>query len=108
ERHRRAYAPGVGDAAGLTVGGEYQWRRGGETHLLTPETVFKLQHATRTGQYAIFKEYTRLVDDQTRRFATLRGLLELRPATSPIPIEEGEPIEHIVRRVAQRTSRDAH
>ena len=58
ERHRRAYAPGARDSAGLTVGGEYQWRRGAETHLFTPETVFKLQHATRTGQYAIFKEYT--------------------------------------------------
>jgi glutamate synthase (ferredoxin) len=100
ERHRRAYAPGARDGAGLTVGGEYQWRRGAETHLFTPETVFKLQHATRTGQYAIFKEYTRLVDDQTRRFATLRGLLELRAATSPIPIEEVEPVEEIVKRFA--------
>ncbi|HMC77771.1 MAG TPA: glutamate synthase large subunit [Vicinamibacterales bacterium] len=100
ERHRRAYAPGARDSAGLTVGGEYQWRRGAETHLFTPETVFKLQHSTRTGQYAIFKEYTRAVDDQTRRFATLRGLLDLRLATTPVPIEEVEPVEQIVRRFA--------
>src|SRR6185369_3126232 len=73
---------------------------GAETHLFTPETVFKLQHATRTGQYAIFKEYTRAVDDQTKRFATLRGLLELRAATTPIPIEEVEPVDQIVKRFA--------
>jgi glutamate synthase (ferredoxin) len=100
ERHRRTFVPVARDGAGLTVGGEYQWRRGAETHLFTPDTVFKLQHATRTGQYAIFKDYTRLVDDQTRRFATLRGLLELRAATSPIPIEEVEPVEQIVKRFA--------
>src|SRR6267142_2073195 len=70
ERHRRAYAANVRDGAGLSVGGEYQWRRGGENHLFTPETVFKLQHATRSGQYTIFKEYTQLVDDQTRQLAT--------------------------------------
>ncbi|HVD92491.1 MAG TPA: glutamate synthase large subunit [Vicinamibacterales bacterium] len=100
ERHRRAFAANVREGAGLAVGGEYQWRRGGETHLFTPETVFKLQHATRTGQYAIFKEYTRLVDDQTQRMATLRGLLELRPTVTPIPLEEVEPVERIVRRFA--------
>ncbi|HWJ57893.1 MAG TPA: glutamate synthase-related protein, partial [Vicinamibacterales bacterium] len=61
---------------------------------------FKLQHATRSGQYSIFKEYTRAVDDQTRRQATLRGLLELRASTSPVPIEEVEPVDQIVRRFA--------
>src|SRR5581483_10537053 len=60
----------------LEVGGEYQWRREGEYHLFNPDTVFKLQHATRTGQYEIFKEYTRLVDDQSTRMASLRGLLK--------------------------------
>src|SRR5215510_3855725 len=87
QRHRRAFATRARDGAGLSVGGEYQWRREAEYHLFTPETVFKLQHATRTGQYAIFKDYTKAVDDQTRRLATLRGLLELRPSTSPVPLE---------------------
>ncbi|SKW29260.1 Putative ferredoxin-dependent glutamate synthase [Mycobacteroides abscessus subsp. massiliense] len=51
----------------LEVGGEYQWRREGEYHLFNPDTVFKLQHSTRTGQYSVFKEYTQLVDDQSER-----------------------------------------
>ena len=100
ERHRPAYAANVRDGAGLTVGGEYQWRRGGETHLFTPETVFKLQHATRTGQYAIFKEYTRMVDDQSRRLATLRGLLDFQCGPGSVPIDEVEPVEQIVKRFA--------
>jgi glutamate synthase domain-containing protein 2/glutamate synthase domain-containing protein 1/glutamate synthase domain-containing protein 3 len=100
QRHRRAFAPRGRQGAGPTVGGEYQWRREAEYHLFSPETVFKLQHATRTGQYAIFKEYTAAVDDQTRRLATLRGLLDLRPSTSPVPLEEVEPVEHIVKRFA--------
>ncbi len=68
----------------LEVGGEYQWRREGEYHLFNPRTVFKLQHATRSKQYAIFKEYTAAVDDQAEKLATLRGLLRLRttPAES--------------------------
>ncbi|PYR80148.1 MAG: glutamate synthase large subunit [Acidobacteria bacterium] len=99
ERHRHAYAT-RGSRASLGGGGEYQWRRDGEHHLFTPETVFKLQHATRTGQYAIFKEYTRLVDDQTRRAATLRGLLDLLPAATPVPIEAVEPVDRIVKRFA--------
>jgi glutamate synthase (ferredoxin) len=100
ERHRRTYAPRSRTGTELTVGGEYQWRRNAEHHLFTPETVFKLQHATRTGQYAVFKEYTQLVDDQTRQHATLRGLLDLRPAASPVPLEDVESVEQIVKRFA--------
>jgi glutamate synthase (NADPH/NADH) large chain len=100
ERHRVAYAPRSRAGTQLTVGGEYQWRRSGEHHLFTPETVFKLQHATRTGQYTIFKEYTRQVDDQTRQHATLRGLLDLRPAAPAVPLDEVEPVEQIVKRFA--------
>jgi glutamate synthase (NADPH/NADH) large chain len=100
ERHRAAYAPRARSANQLAVGGEYQWRRDAEHHLFTPETVFKLQHATRTGQYTIFKEYTKTVDDQTRRHATLRGLLDLRATAGPVPIEEVEPVEQIVKRFA--------
>ena len=62
----------------LEVGGEYQWRREGEYHLFNPDTVFKLQHSTRTGQYSIFKEYTALVDDQSEKMASLRGLLKFK------------------------------
>jgi glutamate synthase domain-containing protein 2/glutamate synthase domain-containing protein 3 len=100
KRHRRAYPARVAAQSDLEAGGEYQWRRDGEYHLFNPDTVFKLQHATRSGQYAIFKEYTTLVDDQNRRHATLRGLLDLRPAAAPVPIDEVEPVERIVRRFA--------
>jgi glutamate synthase (NADPH) large chain len=83
----------------LEVGGEYQWRREGEYHLFNPDTVFKLQHATRTGQYEIFKEYTNLVDDQSERMASLRGLLRFRAgARPPVPLEEVEPASEIVKR----------
>jgi glutamate synthase (NADPH/NADH) large chain len=79
QRHARAF-PDRGGAAlrELDTGGEYQWRREGEPHLFNPETVFKLQHATRSRRYEIFKEYTRLVDDQSARLMTLRGLLRIR------------------------------
>ncbi len=97
ERHRRAFDDRT-LAGQLESGGEYQWRRDGEYRLFNPETVFKLQHATRSGQYAIFKEYTRLVDDQSRRRATLRALLELRTAAEPLPIAEVEPVDSIVKR----------
>ena len=99
-RHRQAYGRRTRQGSGLLSGGEYQWRRGGEHHLFSPETVFKLQHATRSGQYAIFKEYTSLVDDQSRQLSTLRGLLELLPATTPVPLDEVEPVETIVKRFA--------
>ena len=83
----------------LEIGGEYQWRREGPTHLFNPETVFKLQHSTRTRRYDIFREYTRLVDDQAEELMTLRGLFDLRPLDSgPIPLEEVEPVSSIVRR----------
>ena len=72
-RHERAFGPRPAGPEELDGGGEYQWRRDGEYHLFNPETVFKLQHATRTGQYSIFKDYTRLVDQQNENRATLRG-----------------------------------
>ena len=82
----------------LDSGGEYQWRRDGEYHLFSPETVFKLQHASRSGQYAVYRDYASLVNDQSRKRATLRGLLEFRDASTSIPIEEVEPIERILKR----------
>jgi len=99
-RHERAYGPRPAGPVELDPGGEYQWRRDGEYHLFNPETVYKLQHATRSGQYTIFKEYTRLVDEQNRNRATLRGLFALKPAGSPVPIDEVEPVESILRRFA--------
>ncbi len=83
----------------LDYGGEYQWRREGEYHLFNPKTVFKLQHATRSGQYKVFKEYSKLVDDQSERLATLRGLFRLRTAErEPIDISEVESAADIVKR----------
>ena len=84
----------------LEAGGEYQWRRDGEYHLFNPDTVFKLQHATRSGQYTIFKEYTRAVDEQNEHRATLRGLFRFKPAGPPVPLDEVEPVEAIVKRFA--------
>jgi glutamate synthase (NADPH) large chain len=99
-RHARAFPERpVGDAE-LEWGGEYQWRRDGEYHLFNPDTVFKLQHATRSGQYKIFKEYTRAVDEQSRSLATLRGLFSFKAAERPVPIEEVEPVEAILPRFA--------
>jgi glutamate synthase (NADPH/NADH) large chain len=96
QRHARAY--GHAAARDLTSGGEYQWRRDGELHLFNPDTVFKLQHATRTGQYQIFKDYTQLVDDQSKARATLRGLFGLKPFGPPLPLEEVESVESILPR----------
>jgi glutamate synthase (NADPH/NADH) large chain len=100
-RHDVAYPPtGIAPAhRTLEVGGEYQWRREGEQHLFDPETVFRLQHATREKRYDIFRQYTDRVDDQTRRLMTLRGLFGLREGVRPaVPIDEVEPVSEIVKR----------
>ncbi len=81
------------------VGGEYQWRREGELHLFNPKTVFKLQHATRSKRYEVFKEYTKAVNEQSTHLATLRGLMHLRTGTlPPVPIDEVEPAAAILAR----------
>ena len=86
---------------GLDVGGEYQWRREGELHLFNPETVFLLQHATRTRRYEIFRQYTEAMEDIYRQGATLRGLFEFRNGARPsVPIDEVEPVSEIVKRFA--------
>jgi glutamate synthase (NADPH/NADH) large chain len=83
----------------IELGGEYQWRREGEYHLFNPDTVYRLQHSTRAGRYDLFKLYTKDVDDQSQRLATLRGLFELRTSDrSPISIDEVEPVSEIVKR----------
>ena len=99
-RHERAFPTRGREDGELESGGEYQWRRDGEYHLFNPETVFKLQHATRSGRYDIYREYANLVNDQSRKHATLRGLFEFKPdeAAGPIPLDEVEPIESILAR----------
>jgi glutamate synthase (NADPH/NADH) large chain len=103
ERHATAY-PLVATSRAhrrLDVGGEYQWRREGELHLFNPETVFLLQHATRSRRYEVFREYTSKVAELDREGGTLRGLFELKPGTRPaVPIDEVEPVSSIVRRFA--------
>ena len=99
-RHDRAFGRKPAQAEELEPGGEYQWRRDGEYHLFNPETVYKLQHATRTGQYKIFKEYTQAVDVQNQHRATLRGLFRFKPHSAPVPLDEVEPVEKIVKRFA--------
>ncbi|MCW2825190.1 MAG: glutamate synthase large subunit, partial [Aeromicrobium sp.] len=100
-RHEKAYPTrGIaGPRRQLDSGGEYQWRREGPEHLFDPETVFRLQHSTRTGSYEIFKQYTSRVDDQSERLMTLRGLFNLREGVRPaVPLEEVEPVSEIVKR----------
>ncbi|MEU0658593.1 MULTISPECIES: glutamate synthase large subunit [Streptomyces] len=99
-RHAKAYpASGVPSAhRALEIGGEYQWRREGEPHLFDPETVFRLQHATRSGRYDIFKKYTDRVNEQSERLMTLRGLFGFKSDRPSIPVEEVEPASEIVKR----------
>ncbi|MFZ1058478.1 MAG: glutamate synthase large subunit, partial [Candidatus Rokuibacteriota bacterium] len=99
-RHQHAFPERPVGKPELDWGGEYQWRRDGEYHLFNPDTVFKLQHATRSGQYKIFKEYTDLVNIQNQNLCTLRGLFDFKFAGTPIPLEEVETIESIVKRFA--------
>lgn len=83
----------------LWTGGEYQWRRDGAPHLFNPDTVFRLQHSTRTRRYDIFREYTKLVDDQAAELKTLRGLFRLKHGQRPpVPLDEVEPVSSIVKR----------
>jgi glutamate synthase domain-containing protein 2/glutamate synthase domain-containing protein 1/glutamate synthase domain-containing protein 3 len=82
----------------LEVHGQYQYRKDGELHLFNPQTIHLLQKACRTNDYKTFKEYTRLIDDQSERLSTLRGLMQLKYSSKPIAIEEVEPVEAIVQR----------
>ncbi|MFJ8919478.1 glutamate synthase (NADPH/NADH) large chain [Streptomyces sp. LamerLS-316] len=99
-RHTKAY-PASGISAShraLEIGGEYQWRREGEPHLFDPETVFRLQHATRNRRYDIFKKYTGRVNEQSERLMTLRGLFGFKDGREPISIDEVESAAEIVKR----------
>ena len=101
-RHRRAYphGPRGQDAEILPVGGVHAWRRNGEHHQWNPDSIATIQDAVRAGGQEAYERYTRLVNDESRRRATLRGLLELKPGTELVPLEEVEPAKEIVKRFA--------
>jgi glutamate synthase (NADPH) large chain len=98
--HQLAFGADPVLANALDAGGEYAFRVRGEEHMWTPESVSKLQHATRTNQYETYKEYAKLINDQTRRHLTLRGLFEIKPLGAAIPLEQVESAKEIVKRFA--------
>jgi glutamate synthase (NADPH/NADH) large chain len=87
-------------ASMLDVGGEYAFRIRGEQHMWTPDVIAKLQHATRSGKFDTYKEYAALINDQSKRHMTLRGLFEIKPAGPPVPLDEVESAKEIVKRFA--------
>jgi glutamate synthase (ferredoxin) len=97
QRHFHAFPDRQVNGHTLDAGGEYQWRKEGEAHLFSPQTIHALQKATRNGDFAAFKQYTALVNEQGRKHYTLRGLLDFKTRT-PVPIDEVESIEDIVKR----------
>jgi len=99
-RHRHAYPDRPVLTPDLDWGGQYQWRAEGEYHMYNPETVHKLQYSTRSNNYRIFKEYSGLMDSTSQTLCTLRGLLEFKLADQPVPLDEVEPVESIMKRFA--------
>ena len=97
-KHTYAFQPLTDSETDLVVGGQYQYREGGEFHLLNPVTISKVQHAVRTNNPATFQEYTDFIDDQNRNLSTLRGLFKLKYLEQPISIDEVEPAKEIVKR----------
>jgi glutamate synthase (NADPH/NADH) large chain len=98
--HRLAYGDAPLYRSALDAGGDYAYRVRGEAHLWTPESVAKLQHATRAGSYATYREYAQLINDQSERLMTLRGLFEIKSSPNPVPLDEVEPAKEIVKRFA--------
>jgi glutamate synthase domain-containing protein 2/glutamate synthase domain-containing protein 1/glutamate synthase domain-containing protein 3 len=97
-KHAYAFQPFTESETELVVGGQYQYREGGEYHLLNPATISKVQHAVRQNNAATFQEYTDLLDEQNRHLCTLRGLLQLKYANKPLPLDKVEPAKEIVKR----------
>jgi glutamate synthase (NADPH) large chain len=97
-RHERAYPGRPVVKLGLEAGGQYQYRSDGEHHLFNPESIHKLQAACRTGNYDTYKQYARLINDQSKNLCTLRGLMEFHPSRPPVSLDEVEPVDSIVRR----------
>jgi glutamate synthase (NADPH) large chain len=97
--HRAAFSDDPVLAGALDAGGEYAWRARGEEHMWTPDAIAKLQHSARENSYASYKEYAQIIDDQSKRHMTFRGLFEFRlDQCAPISIEEVEPAADIVKR----------
>jgi len=99
-KHNIAFPKKSADLDRLPVGGIYQWKRRGEAHLFNPQTIHALQHATSTGDYASFKKYSKLVNDQGDKACTLRSLFDFKPTRPSISIEEVEPASAIYKRFA--------
>jgi glutamate synthase domain-containing protein 2/glutamate synthase domain-containing protein 1/glutamate synthase domain-containing protein 3 len=99
--HRAAFGDDPLLQSMLEAGGEYAWRVRGEEHMWTPDAIAKLQHSTRSGKFETYKEYAQLINDQSKRHLTLRGLFEFKfDPSKAIPLEEVEPAAEIVRRFA--------
>ncbi len=98
--HQEAFSADPVLANMLDAGGEYAFRIRGEEHVWTPDAIAKLQHSTRSGKFETYKEYAALINDQTKRHLTLRGLFEFKPQGGAIPLEEVEPAKEIVKRFA--------
>jgi glutamate synthase (NADPH/NADH) large chain len=113
-RHHRAYPDRPAGAPDLDWGGRYQWRRDGEYHMINPDTVAKLQHATRANSYEMFKDFSRTCHETDHHLAALRGLMDFKYADRAIPVEEVESVEAIMKRFATGAmsygsiSREAH
>jgi len=97
-KHEYAFRPQTESETGLSVGGTYHYRTGGEYHLLNPQTISKVQHAVWQSSAATFREYTDLLDGQNRNLCTLRGLMRFKHTRKPVPIEDVEPAQKIVKR----------
>src|SRR6185503_3708572 len=97
-RHRAGFPLRGVHTEVLDTGGQYQWRADGEYHLFNPDTIHKLQLATKTNNYKVFVDYAQEVNDQLRHLCTIRGMFSLKYLPQPIPIEEVEPVENIVKR----------
>ncbi|WP_375104899.1 glutamate synthase large subunit [Paenibacillus sp. RS8] len=96
--HNRAFTDKDGNDKVLDSGGDYQWRNDGEEHLFNPQTIHLLQHSVRSGDYKIYKKYAALVQGESEKHLTIRSLLQFKSAYEPIPIEEVEPVESIMKR----------
>lgn len=98
--HEAAFGHDPVLANALDAGGEYAFRVRGEEHMWTPDSIAKLQNATRTNSASTYKEYAKLINDQTKRHLTLRGLFDIKAIGAPLPLEEVEPAKEIVKRFA--------
>ena len=99
-KHRRSFGPVTQIEDLLPAGGTYKWRRRGEQHLFNPQTIHLLQNATRKNDYQIFKQYSKLVNEQTQQAYTIRGLFEFNYSRTPVPLNEVESTESILKRFA--------